>query len=287
MTRTASVAFLGLVLPALACTVQSSTRLELQRRLRIERIERGLAAHKKLIPWLHALPDRWKTGYSRAEKQLFLDAAADCVTTQRVGTNGDGGKWLCNPYRIQPPCVVYGFGAGPEISFERAMAEEFSCEVHTFDPSQESIRNYATLEQGQQLGKGKLTYHRWALGPVSDDPAQAMQLVMDGRHSEVKTLADIAKLLGHTKVDVLKIDIEGGELSALPQELQQGTLRELQVKELMVEFHSLDPQKFDRFVSIVDSLENAGYLLFRKEINPYAAETTAEYAFADREYLLD
>lgn len=258
-----------------------------QRALRAARVEQGLAEHKRLAAWLHKLPERWATGYSKAEKQLFLDAAAECVVNQRVGVNGDGGKWLCNPYRIIQPCVIYGFGAGPEISFEKAMAEVFGCEVHTFDPSQESIRNYADLEAGKTLGKGKLTYHRWALGPVSDDPAQAMHLVLDGKTSDVKTLADIAKLLGHKKIDILKIDIEGGELSAIPEMLKRGTLKELGIKQLLIELHALDMAKFDRFVTVVESIEAAGYILFRKELNPYAPETTGEYAFAERSFLLD
>ena len=283
-----AVAFL--ILQALACckaTRPGSTAPDEQHRLRTARLEQGLAEHKKLLPWLHALPERWSTGYSKVEKQLFLDAAADCVTEQRIGAAGDGGKWLCNAYHLAPPCVVYGVGAGPEISFEKAMAADFGCEVHTFDPSQESVRNWSGYEGGKPEGKGKLTYHRWALGPVSDDPAQAMKLVLDGAPADVKTLADMAKLLGHTKVDVLKIDVEGGELSALPEMLKRGTLKELQVKQLLIEFHALDLSKFDRFVTVVDALEDAGYILFRKELNPYAPETTGEYAFAERAYLLD
>ena len=137
--------------PMLPVVPPGPTTPEVQRGLRAARIDQGLAAHKKLATWLHALPERWSTGYSKVEKQLFLDAAADCVTTVRVGAAGDGGKWLCNSYRLTQPCVVYGFGAGPEISFEQAMAEDFGCEVHTFDPSQESIRNYGNLETGKEL----------------------------------------------------------------------------------------------------------------------------------------
>jgi len=46
-------------------------------------------------------------------------------------------------------------------------------------------------------------------------------------------------------------------------------------------------KKFDKFATLVDRLEDEGFLLFRKELNPYAPETCAEYAFAERSFLLD
>jgi FkbM family methyltransferase len=275
-----------LILCCLACSKDLSTMPEAQRwrAARTARLDEALALQKKQLPEMHKLPEKLATGYARVQKQLLMDAVADCVTMERVGTIGDGGKWLCNGYRIAPPCVVYGVGAAEEISFEEEMASKFGCEVHVFDPSPTSKRAFGALEKGKKLGKGSLTFHAWGLGPVSDDPAQAMKLVLEGQLCEVKTLSDMAKALGHAKIDVLKMDIEGGEYSVLKELLKDGALKQLQIKQVQIEFHGKD---FDKLVNAIEALADAGFLMYRKELNPYDPEWCAEYAFADKTFLLD
>nr|XP_006816175.1 PREDICTED: methyltransferase-like protein 24-like [Saccoglossus kowalevskii] len=50
-----------------------------------------------------------------------------------------------------------------------------------------------------------------------------------------KTLNSIRTMLKHNVIDVLKIDIEGGERRAFPEMLTSGTLRF--VKQIVFEFH--------------------------------------------------
>jgi len=220
-------------------------------------------------------------------QHLLVDAVADCVTTQRVGQLGDGGKWLCNSYQLAPPCVVYGVGAGTEITFEEEMAKTYGCDVHVFDPTPSSIQLFGHLEAGEARGAGRITFHPWGLGPVSPDPAHARDLTIEGVPCVVKTLDEIATLLGHTRIDVLKMDVEGGEFPILEDLLKRLLLDRYRVDQLMVEFHTVEPIQFVAFVHLIDGLDSAGYLLHRKEINAYVAATCAEYAFARREFLLD
>jgi FkbM family methyltransferase len=221
------------------------------------------------------------------ERHLLIDAVADCVTTERVGRLADGGKWLCNGYKIAPPCVVYGVGAGTEITFEQAMAARFGCDVQVFDPTPSSRKLFGALEAGRGLGAGTLTFHPWGLGPVSRDPAQARQLTLEGVACQVKTLDEMTAQLGHSHIDVLKIDVEGGEFAILDDLLKRGLLDKLRVNQLMIEFHTPDAASFTDLARLVGALADAGFVLHRKELNPWAAFTCAEYAFARRDFLLD
>jgi FkbM family methyltransferase len=213
------------------------------------------------------------------ERALKFDAIADCASTFRAGRQDDGGKWLCNPDQITKGTVVYGFGVSGDYSFDRDMAELFGAEVHMFDPGPNEVKRYAGFVQPQKAGEGSITYHPIGIGPVADDPAHAWDLVIDQQKCEVKSLADLAKSLGHTHVDIVKIDIEGGEYAALREVLASGTLHTLGVQQLLVEFHFWDDHKFGEFVELLDALKQQGFKLFRKELNPFDPVRAAEYAF--------
>jgi len=55
----------------------------------------------------------------------------------------------------------------------------------------------------------------------------------------------------------------------------------------MVEMHTVDGQDYASFVRLSNRLLKDGYLLFRKELNPIAADLDAEYAWAEMGFLLD
>jgi FkbM family methyltransferase len=212
-------------------------------------------------------------------RALKFDAIADCASTFRAGRQEDGGKWLCNPDQITKGTVVYGFGIAEDYSFDQDMAELFGAEVHMFDPGPDVARTFADFKQPRKFGEGTVTYHPIGLGPTSDDPAFAHDLVIGNKRCEVKSLGDLAKSLGHSHVDILKIDIEGGEYTALRQMLASGTLHRLGVRQLLIEFHFVPDQYFADFVGILDALKQQGWKLFRKELNPLGPTKAAEYAF--------
>jgi FkbM family methyltransferase len=247
------------------------------------RIERALQGHARLFSDIRLEPKKYKND----QMQLLIDAEADCVAMERLGTWIDGGKWVCNPHKLDKKCVAYGFGAGKEISFEEQLARDYGCDAHVFDPSPTSRRIFERYEKRQTLGKGTLTFHPIGLGPVSDDPARATDLVLEKVHCKVQTLSQLTNRLGHTRIDLLKMDIEGSEWSVLDDIFAQGLLKKLDVHQLQIEFHIYDAGTLVRLVDVMEKLHEEGYLLFRKELNPRGIECCAEYAFAQRAFLLD
>ena len=76
---------------------------------------------------------------------------------------------------------------------------------------------------------------------------------------ELKTLQDTMTMLGHSKIDVLKMDIEGAEYSVLNQVLNSN----IEIGQILVEFH-------DRFftngkqktVDILEKLRQNNFAIF-------------------------
>jgi hypothetical protein len=224
-------------------------------------------------------PEGFLKAYPGAARMFVFDAVIDAKNMVRVGTFGDGGKWVSNPQALRTGTVVYTFGAWNEISFDAEMAGLYGCEVHCFDPTPSVQRNFARCRPGQPVGKGTFSFHPVGLGPVSLDPDKADDLVLENQKCKVKRLSEIAAELGHKHVNILKIDIEGGEMASLPEIITSGTLESLSVKQLLIEFHLWDDAHWGSFVKIVNLLRERGYLLFRKEFNPVAPDRCGEFCF--------
>jgi len=212
------------------------------------------------------------------DRMLLFDAVVDCHTTLRVGTWSDGGKWLCDPEQLSTATVVYSFGVGDEISFDREMAAMFGADVYMFDPTPSLSPKYQSFKAGSREGRGRIFFHALGLGPAAGEPGKEPTLTLEGQRCPVKSLGDIARTLGHEHVDILKIDVEGAEFAALQQMLADHSLGRLRVRQILVEFHLWSDQAFADFVRIVHGLADQGYLLFRKELNPADARC-AELAF--------
>ena len=85
-------------------------------------------------------PEGFLKSYAGAARMFVFDAVIDAKNMVRVGTFGDGGKWVSNPQSLRTGTVVYTFGAWNEISFDAEMAGLYGCEVHCFDPTPSSAQ---------------------------------------------------------------------------------------------------------------------------------------------------
>jgi FkbM family methyltransferase len=156
---------------------------------------------------------------------------------------GEGpGSWAVWPDGLGSESVLYSFGVGRDISFERAMIERYGLTVHAFDPTPLSLG----WARSQQLPEG---FHLHELGIAAYDgnarfqpPAKAkfesFSLVRTSGRGEpieapVRRFATLTQMLGHAKVDVLKMDIEGAEYRVLSDILGS----RVQIAQILVEFH--------------------------------------------------
>ena len=254
----------------------------LRTKIEIQKKRRALQA--SLLEEFSGNPEAFVRRIPKKERNFVFDAVVDGQTMMRVGRPADGGKWVCNPQLLEDHAVVYSFGVGEDISFDTDMAGLFGCQVYLFDPNPTVVEKFPSLESGYSCGAGRLFYSPIGLGPVSTEKGREWDLVIKGRTCVTKSLLDIARSLHHPRVDVLKIDIEGGEYSSLLEILSSGALGALDVKMVLVEFHLWNAGLFGNFVGLVAALAKEDYWLYRKEFNPTNIDC-AEYAFVKSSFL--
>mmetsp|Transcript_31649 Transcript_31649/g.38757 ORF Transcript_31649/g.38757 Transcript_31649/m.38757 type:complete len:305 (+) Transcript_31649:105-1019(+) len=190
----------------------------------------------------HDRPHQWYTEN--------YDAEFTCLHEMRVGGSGDGGKWVCDPHRIQnDSCLVYSIGSDGNFKFEMGILEKFpNCEVHIFDPNGEFAENIPNDAQG------KLIPHTWGL--INDDVGGP-----GGPINRFKTLQEIVRILGHQgrTIDVFKIDCEMCEWLTY----KDWFLTDVILRQILVEVHHVTKDTDDFF----ERVQKEGYVIFHKEPN--------------------
>ena len=213
-------------------------------------IQRGKRFCKQLLG-----KDLWTRPQIRGRKEyLGTDYAGYCIC----------------PDAIRRGSVVYSVGIGEDISFDRALIARWGVEVFAFDPTPKSI---AWVKSQKDLPK-QLHFYEWGLADFdglatfnapSNPSYVSYSLVKpsacggQSADGQVYRLATLMGKLGHKKVDILKMDIEGGEYAVLTDVVDSG----LSIGQVLLEFH---PDKVDaglrRTAEAIRRLNKAGYLIF-------------------------
>jgi len=251
----------------------------------IEKIqEKRLAIQTSVLKDFYNNPEAFINQIPKKERHYLFDAVVDPQVMIRVGRLGDGGKWVCNPHLLGEHPIVYSFGVGDDISFDTDMAGFFGAQVYMFDPNPVVAKALPPLQEGYSCGAGHLFYFPIGLGPVSAEKGHEWDLVIKGKKCQAKSLLDIARSFNHNRIDILKIDIEGGEFAALDEIISSGALTSLDVKMLLVEFHFWNSTLFRNFVDLIGRLTENNYLIYRKEFNAHNIKC-AEYALVKLSFL--
>jgi FkbM family methyltransferase len=200
------------------------------------------------------------------------------------------GGWRYHPDALDRDSVVYSLGIGRDTDFDQALMRRFGLEVHAFDPTPSTADWLLEHRQGPGFH-----FHPWAVTAADGTLTLYPRVRKDGRKSSVMytmvadnaaqadaievpafTLGSIASMLGHGRLDLLKMDIEGAEYDVLD------TLADVAVKprQLLVEFHhrfaGIGPA---RTVEAVAALRRQGFGLFAisdtgRELSFLRAETS-------------
>lgn len=174
------------------------------------------------------------------------------------------GTWVVASEGLGPASVVWSFGIGDNVAWDLAMIARFGCRVHAFDPTPRARAWLTTqvlpprfvphpLGLGARDGELHFAPPRSARGvnyrPLSGpEPGSIV--------APVRRLATLARELGCPRLDVLKLDIEGGEYEVLDDLLASGPLP----TQLLVEFHhGQHGIPFARTTATIAALRRHGY----------------------------
>ncbi len=188
------------------------------------------------------------------------------------------GAWRLCPEGLNAESVVYSFGVGTDISFDLALIGRFGATVHAFDPtpvakrwleSQSLPAQFVYHDCGIAAYDGRQDFH----APKNPDSAHFSPVPRyrgapgPRLAAPVKTLRTIMAGLGHARLDVLKLDIEGGEYDVLANVLADL----IPIRQLLIEFHHNFPTiPFESTARALRSLRAAGFRVF--QISPRGLE---------------
>jgi FkbM family methyltransferase len=156
------------------------------------------------------------------------------------------GSWTICPVRMALGGVVYSFGVGEDISWDLAMIERFGVTVHAFDPTPRSIEwvkrqklpdRFVLHEYGIADYDGVARFYppensQWVSHTLLDRPTTATRAI----EVPVRCLRTILSSLGHERVDLIKMDIEGAEYAVVGDMLNAKPVAG-GAEQLLIEFH--------------------------------------------------
>jgi FkbM family methyltransferase len=166
--------------------------------------------------------------------------------------------------------IVYSFGIGEDISFDKAVIEKHKCPVFAFDPTPKSIDwierqslppNFTFFGYGLDGRTGFVNFNlpknkNYVSGSIiKHQSVDANDRVL----VPMKCFSDITAELGHNQINISKIDIEGSEYEIMDTILSCP----VRIDQILVEIH-------ERFFSdgrlrtsrLLSTLKNHGYALF-------------------------
>ena len=160
---------------------------------------------------------------------------------QQLGSD-DGGYHL-DGSRIGREAIVYSLGIGEDISFDLSLIEQFGTDVEAFDPTPK-VQDWLarqTLPPGFHFHPVGIAGHEGAitfyLPPredwVSHSIYPAKQYSKESVRLPVMRLRDAMRCNGHSRIDLLKMDIEGAEYAVIEELIRE----RIPVGQLVVEFH--------------------------------------------------
>jgi FkbM family methyltransferase len=207
----------------------------------------------------------------RTLKELFILPLSRKVPTVLLGKSD---QWAIVGDAINANSFIVSAGVGHSISFEEAIIETFDPRIILLDPSptgvntikqKKDMRNIDFLEMGLAKEGGDISF---GLPDNSDEGSFRKAVDGDCLTFRCTSLADIMKEHGKSKIDLLKIDVEGFEYEIIESIFDKN----IDVDQICVEIHhnkviSTDKTLFDA-ASLILQLFRRGYrIVYNKNMD--------------------
>ncbi|CAL2039227.1 unnamed protein product [Caenorhabditis brenneri] len=153
-----------------------------------------------------------KDFYSKVKEEAF------CVNKVRIGESGDGGKYVCNPKKNLVPQQLNN-----QIGFDE----------HIFNETEGHC-----ILLGADLNE--------QLQPTKDKYTKMSRLLFSGRIHDQLPISDMMKKSGKKSVELMKIDIEGGEFTGLEPFIKEYPIHGTPTKHLQM-LQTIAKYKFQIF----------------------------------------
>ncbi len=221
--------------------------------------------------WLEYLSRRRKRMISRMTDPALFSHLQPAVQVDCKWYGTSYGGFYIIPSLLDKSSVIYSFGTGRDISFDLRCIRKHGASVFAFDPTPVSIDWI-----GNQRLPDRFHFHPYGISASETGQAEfflpSNPRAVSGslvKHKEVdaaksvkvmmKTFDDITRELGHTHIDVLKMDIEGSEYDVIAAILASPVT----VDQILVEFHDRNFEAAEPGSrEAIRKLSGKGYLVY-------------------------
>jgi FkbM family methyltransferase len=169
-----------------------------------------------------------------------------------------GDQTLRLDYKLDSSSIVFDVG-GYLGDYADDIFRKFGCRIFLFEPVsiffKESVKRFK--------GNSAVTCFNYGLSSksgffdiVMNDNGSSFKnsnLKGDKKMAEVRSIIDAVEELGIVKIDLIKINIEGGEFDLLPLIISSGLVKK--IRYIQVQFHNFDSTSVDSRLRIRKMLE--------------------------------
>lgn len=175
----------------------------------------------------------------------------------------DGDKTLRLDYALESSSIVFDVG-GYEGQWASDIVGRFGCIIHVFEP----VPQFVTKLTWRFAHNPLVRIHPFGLAgesknlemSVAGDRSSAFQA---GEETLTLEFVDVEAFLareGIDEVDLMKINIEGGEYELLERLIGSGAVR--RIKDIQVQFHDFVPEAESRMLRIQQALTETHTLTY-------------------------
>lgn len=187
--------------------------------------------------------------------------------------------YFLKPMRGGTEYIIYSVGIGDQINFEldilnRLKDKNVPVQLYAFDPTPKSLEflakqnlpdnfhvyPYAIVDCDKKLEFALPQADGWISGSAEEVYPDSRNLDIDNKIVvQGRSIESIMKELGHSRVDLLKMDIEGSEFTALDAMLEA----ECDVMQMSIDHHEYMLKHGNkRLKKLLCSLKENGYKIF-------------------------
>jgi FkbM family methyltransferase len=172
---------------------------------------------------------------------------------------------------------VYSLGIGEDASFDLSVIQTYRAQVFAFDPTPrciEWVEKRAWPQEFHFYPHGIAGHEGIATFYPPEDPDHISHSILERKETAslavqvpVKRLSEVSRMLGHRRIDVLKMDIEGAEYDVLEDTIEQ---QDVEIDQILVEFHHFfDSISYEQTQTAIERLNKAGYRVFHVSANGF------------------